>query len=652
MFNVGERVQGFTHPLWTLLLCLGPPEYLCQYAVALGVLFTLASLVVVGAIFRRLHLGCLGFIAFCMVFFSSKSALEWSTSGVENSLTHACLAVALAAGFRQEGGAKPVFAVALGFGLLVFNRLDQCFLALPVVVYVGWLAMRTGFARRFVKHVAVGLTPIALWFMFASVYYGYPLPNTSYAKLGGWTLDDRIPNGLGYLLDFARYEPWHAGVVALLMLLAPALLRCASSSGARVVACAGLGIALQCAYIVYVGGDYMRGRFMTGSLLVAAVGTGWLTQAFWAGHPRCATVTSLACVGLLSVATAVGRSEPAFSGGTGVARISAAYDRDLSSLTLSRIRASHVSHASVFEQLRRYNEMNKSNYPIEFGALDQAYGLARSVPLIDHWGLVDPFVARCRPSPRNRTGHVQRNIPLAYLEARGCINAQPGWRQRLQQRDPSLSRDVEQARKRVRWLRPAAKKAYDELTILTRGPIFARNRWPLVLKYTFTRPLAFDPHDERPAIIGPEVTPQMATVSEALGDTVVLVGIEPSQYDYYGPRKTGGFWLGPGRPGRVEVVVDSRINQSVLLSFAVVNFGRACPQADRCDLDVSAGERPGHRLRIGSVGPRLVRVSLQAGRQAITLTIPHGAGPHRFYMDPRPLMLYVTDVRIEPNPVT
>lgn len=166
--------------------------------------------------------------------------------------------------------------LALAFGLLLFNRIDQLPLVAPLIAYALWRDGRDGRLHAAALRLAVGLAPLVLWLLFAAFYYGFPLPNTSYAKVTDMTWAARLSAAQAYFADIARWEP--ALVLAVLALVAgiPLLIalpaaaeRAATRGRRRWLACLVLGGALQILYIVSVGGDYMRGRFLTGLLLIA-----------------------------------------------------------------------------------------------------------------------------------------------------------------------------------------------------------------------------------------------------------------------------------------------------------------------------------------------------------------------------------------------
>ena len=125
VFNSGERVQGFTHPLWLLALAASPPEFLYYWSILLGAICSSAALLAAVVALRstqapgRWEIAALVFVGLLL---SSRSFREWSTSGLENSLSHALLGLMiLIAADRTLMRTRHVLFL-LEIGLLVVNR--------------------------------------------------------------------------------------------------------------------------------------------------------------------------------------------------------------------------------------------------------------------------------------------------------------------------------------------------------------------------------------------------------------------------------------------------------------------------------------------------------------------------------------------------
>ncbi|HOQ33029.1 MAG TPA: hypothetical protein PLA12_11020 [Candidatus Hydrogenedens sp.] len=80
--------------------------------------------------------------------------------------------------------------------LATLNRQDCILPYIPALVYVYWKLKnrKQGFI-----YLCLGFIPLVLWEVFSIFYYGFPFPNTVYAKLGtGIWKTDLIKQGLLY----------------------------------------------------------------------------------------------------------------------------------------------------------------------------------------------------------------------------------------------------------------------------------------------------------------------------------------------------------------------------------------------------------------------------------------------------------------------
>ena len=145
----------------------------------------------------------------------SKAFVDYSTSGLENPLTHLLLAVFYAVYHRS--GPRTVLWLSLLAALGAVNRLDAMVFFGPSLAYALW-------QRRSVATLldcGSGMMPLALWLLFSLFYYGFPFPNTAYAKLAtGVPLGDRLSLGVEYLYNSLRIDPITLAVVAAALVVA------------------------------------------------------------------------------------------------------------------------------------------------------------------------------------------------------------------------------------------------------------------------------------------------------------------------------------------------------------------------------------------------------------------------------------------------
>ena len=199
VWNVAERVQTYTHPLWMLALTgaigLTQEYYFTTLLLACGV--SLAALFV---LVRYLAADWLAAVLAATILILSKSFIDFSTSGLENPLTHLLLALFFAVYLRSPHGPRTLFWLALLAALGAVNRLDTILLFAPPLAYA--IYRQRGQRWRAVALVALGFLPLVAWELFSLAYYGFLFPNTYYAKLNtGVPLAESIQQGILYLVQ-------------------------------------------------------------------------------------------------------------------------------------------------------------------------------------------------------------------------------------------------------------------------------------------------------------------------------------------------------------------------------------------------------------------------------------------------------------------
>lgn len=255
VYNIGERVEGFSNLLWTLLIAVGlvlgwsAPDAAHALGLASGATALIAAFVYASARFDRsqrwiaaiapaLLLSWIGFPV-------------WTHSGLETPMFAASAAIALAADVHGRIGMATVASMVATLirpegPLLAAVILGKNLLTGPAPVRRQALGWGVPYAAML---AALG----ALRFY----YYGALVPNTYYAKVGS-----NMPlNGMGDLSRFLFGSP--------LVLLLPAAWATWRDPACRAGAlwCVATGF-----YIVSVGGDaFQYHRFWVAVYLVLAV---------------------------------------------------------------------------------------------------------------------------------------------------------------------------------------------------------------------------------------------------------------------------------------------------------------------------------------------------------------------------------------------
>lgn len=254
VFNPGEYVEGYTNLLWTLLVAGGMAlgrraEWLGWVLGATSGAATLvATYFYATAVLEATHAWA-GAVA-CGVVLAAASFGVWTLQGMETPLFAAAVTAALAAQARGRPWWASLFAVAA-----TLTRPEGALVA-AVVLGAGLLETRGRDAaawRRIVAYVVV----LALVTVFRVAYYGAPLPNTFYAKVGGVPVIAGVGYLLGFLVDGAGW------------LVIPAVV--GAWADRRTWPGAAFAIAMT-AYVVAIGGDaFEQWRFFVPVLPCLAV---------------------------------------------------------------------------------------------------------------------------------------------------------------------------------------------------------------------------------------------------------------------------------------------------------------------------------------------------------------------------------------------
>ena len=201
VYNPGEPVEGYTNFLWTMLLAgamavgINPVMASVLGGLLAALALALAGWLLAAALIDRPWVGLLvpAFIAM-----DAGLALE-GMQGLETLLYAALLAWALLLTHHelQDPDAPPRSAVLLALAALTRPE--------GAVVFAGIGLARLLLARKLERRLLIGLGIFAVvvggHFAFRLAYYGAPLPNTFYAKVG--TESAQVTRGLVYLAAFA-----------------------------------------------------------------------------------------------------------------------------------------------------------------------------------------------------------------------------------------------------------------------------------------------------------------------------------------------------------------------------------------------------------------------------------------------------------------
>jgi arabinofuranosyltransferase len=401
VFNVGERVQAYTHPLWFLVLSLftSITNNVFFSIFFLSISISLLNLWIFIRYISTYLAGCL--LAVVALLFS-KAFIDFSSSGLENPLAHffILLSCYFAFTFSKNPSNKYLYFFIFVITLLYLTRQDLLLCVIPLEVFILFKARRE--KLQFVRAIAFGLMPAIGWLILSLWYYGFPFPNSAYAKLGHEIGEmELITQGHSYFLDSLSNDP--LTLVTIVMGLA------LSIRGIAITKAISLGIVLYLFYVLLIGGDSMGGRFLTAPLLMACViisrtPLSIKTIAFFSFLLISLAVSNTPSTILSNYSS---RGSPLILG-----------DIDLrSDLNNGRDNLMNLMDRATFLYPER-----KSSLEPEIAVTCKAYpGISKgpSLQLINPCGLSDPLIARlpARQDQTRKIGYFERELPLGYIES-------------------------------------------------------------------------------------------------------------------------------------------------------------------------------------------------------------------------------------------
>jgi arabinofuranosyltransferase len=220
-YNPDERVQAYTHPLWMFAVAaahLVTGEFFFSVT-ALSWIFDVAAGIVL--LRRARTLGSAVLLVVWLV--SSKALIDYTSSGLEYPLSYFLIALFYVRYFARRFEAPTVGELrffTLVAALAFVNRSDTALLfAIPLAEMTLWSLIVRG--RRTFAPLWVGAALAIAWIGFATFYYGFPSPNTYYAKVANgipaWLQHQQ---GWAYFFNSISHDPITLGTIAIATLFA------------------------------------------------------------------------------------------------------------------------------------------------------------------------------------------------------------------------------------------------------------------------------------------------------------------------------------------------------------------------------------------------------------------------------------------------
>ena len=275
VWNPGERVEGYTNFLWTLLVSI--PLFLkadpVRFSQAAGIACFILSLIVTYRLSLVFSVSRYQALLVVLILGTNYTFSEYATGGMETQLQVLLFTAATWLGLlivdtRSTKLTLKHIAFSFVLSAALLTRLDS---AIPAVVLLAAVFFAQARRGRPLKETAAFvlalLAPMIIliggWLVWKYRYYGGIIPNTFYAKVSSSTSYGR---GLFYVYAFLRAYLFVPFVFIALFGVADMVRK----YRLRILVVLAI-LVLWLLYVIRVGGDFMEFRFLAPVLPLLAV---------------------------------------------------------------------------------------------------------------------------------------------------------------------------------------------------------------------------------------------------------------------------------------------------------------------------------------------------------------------------------------------
>jgi arabinofuranosyltransferase len=401
VWNEGERVEGYTNFLWTVILVI--PHALGRdvesFVTGLGLLLFIATLAILYTLTATLTRSWLAAAAATLMLGLFPSFAAYATGGLETQLQTCLLTTTFAlavSGVRRE---RPSALISVGIGtagaLAVLTRMDSIVIVAPIIALYAWYFVAVHGWRRLAALLPAAGVPIAIcscWLGWKLAYYGSLLPNTYRAKVTGSR--GLMREGMHFTRTFVQAYAFYLPIACLPV---GGWLAWDRRLDRRLFSLLVTPLVLWVVYVMRVGGDFMEYRFFMPALPLAFLATYWVMCAVDVQPARGALLTSIVIAGGMWTYRSPDIPKPA---GSPLSFQELAVRREDEWFEIGAVLAKAFAHA---EQ------------PTVAVAPAGVIPYLSRLPSVDMWGLNDPDVQDFIYLPDELIGH-RRLAPLDLLE--------------------------------------------------------------------------------------------------------------------------------------------------------------------------------------------------------------------------------------------
>ena len=417
VYNIGERVQSYTHPLWFFLMSgvIALTKEIFYSAILVSVLFSFLAVLLMskahGFEKKPSH-----FIAFVLFITFSSAFMDYTSSGLENPLGYLLFSGLVWCFYKNHYFYLPLIAA-----LLFLTRYDYLFIFVPFLIF--YLIQPKQWKGKLLSFSISGFIVLS-WLVFSLYYYGSFFPSTYYAKtVSTYKAKDVFLNTLNavnyykatILRDFLTFLPF----IFYFVFIRSQFL----NKKDKLVVFSTLPYLL---YIFWIGGDFMQGRFFAiPFFLIAPVFIKYLfhfCKIFFVKSPK--IVISVCLLMAMSSLLLSYKSFPIVEFFIGAKTYSPM--NELGILTVDERAVFFENPFNYFnESTKQINESYerwgkpqqgfKSNFFCGYLGISGLI-MGRGSHVVDYCGLSDFFLATLKPSSKIlQPGHYHRRLPLGYM---------------------------------------------------------------------------------------------------------------------------------------------------------------------------------------------------------------------------------------------
>lgn len=262
-FNPGERTEGFSNPLWVIIISsinLLIKVDIPDAARIIGIIFSILSVLTIAWIsdilnknnkdFSKLSF----FVISCMILLATPGFHVYMTAGLEGPLLGFLLLFGVGASLKKVE--KWNLIAAFSFGLAAITRPEAPLYGLLWYLFTikNYTSHKIHVSHEF-KRALLFIIPILSYQIFRLLYYNSFLPNTAHAK----------PSGIfGETFGIEYLEPWLFSIGGPVILILMIVHWIFDYSRYKTIVLATIGpITGNLIFIIYAQGDWMPfGRFI------------------------------------------------------------------------------------------------------------------------------------------------------------------------------------------------------------------------------------------------------------------------------------------------------------------------------------------------------------------------------------------------------